>query len=130
LLGGVAAGLATLVSAKLNVRTRSEKPGVLCRAFSGCRSSVDAREAYEIGRYAVVSAMSGESQVMVGMRRVSTRNYQVSLILVPLTRVCERERVLPRRYIRPPADVQEEYRNYVAPLIGRELVPPEYLFGL
>ena len=130
LMGGVAAELATLVSKKLKVRTRSEKPGILCRAFSPCRSSVDAREAYEIGRFAVESAVAGKSEVMVAMRRWDTRKYRVSLVLVPLARVSERERVLPRRYFPRQAGVSEEYRDYVAPLIGDDLRPPEHLCGL
>ena len=73
LMGGVAAGLAKLVSKKLNVRTRSEKLGILCRAFSPCRSSVDARKAYEIGRFTVESAVAGKSEVMVAIRRWDTR---------------------------------------------------------
>lgn len=129
LMGGVAANLATLVSEKLNVRARSEKPGVLGRAFSLCRSSVDAREAYEIGRFAVQSAVVGKSDVMVALRRQSTQKYRVSLELVPLTRVSERERVLPRRYFPRQAGVSLEFHNYVAPLIGKSLNPPEHLGG-
>jgi len=130
LMGGVAAELAALVSKKLNVRTRSEKPGVLCRAFTPCRSSVDAQEAYEVGRFAAQSAVAGKSEVMVAIRRWDTRKYRVSLVLVPLARVSEGERVLPRRYFPRQAGVSEEYRNYVAPLIGDDLRPPEHLCGL
>ena len=127
--GGVAAELASLVSKQLKVRVRSEKPGALCRAFSPCRSSVDAQEAYEIGRFAVASAVAGKSDVMVAMRRWDTRKYRVSLVLVPLAKVSERERVLPRRYYRQQAGISEDYREYVAPLIGEELRPPEHLCG-
>jgi 6-phosphofructokinase 1 len=127
--GGVAAELASLVSTQLKVRVRSEKPGALCRAFSPCRSSVDAQEAYEIGRFAVASAVAGKSEVMVAMRRLPMRKYRVKLVLVPLAKVSERERVLPRRYYRQQAGISEDYRDYVAPLIGEELRPPEHLCG-
>jgi len=127
--GGVAAELANLVSKQLKVRVRSEKPGALCRAFGPCRSSVDAQEAYEIGRFAVASAVAGKSEVMVAMRRWETRRYRVSLVLVPLANVSERERFLPRRYFPRSAEVSEEYRDYVAPLIGDDLRPPEHLCG-
>ena len=130
LIGGVAADLASLVSKQLKIRARSEKPGILGRAFSPCRSSVDAQEAYEIGRFAVESAVAGKSEVMVAMRRRDTRKYRVSLELVPLAKVSERERVLPRRYSPHQAGVSEEYRDYVAPLIGDDLRPPEHLCGL
>lgn len=130
LMGGVAAELATLVSERLNVRARSEKPGILGRAFSLCRSSVDAQEAYAIGRFAAQSAVAGRSDVMVAIRRRDTQKYRVSLELVPLTRLNERERGLPRRYAPRQAAVSQEFRNYVAPLIGDELRPPEHLWGL
>lgn len=130
LMGGVATDLATLVSERLNVRARSEKPGILGRAFSLCRSSVDAQEAYDIGRFAAKAAVAGKSDVMVAMRRLDTRKYQVSLELVPLTKVSERERVLPRRYFPRQAGISPEYRNYVAPLIGDKIRPAEYLGAL
>jgi 6-phosphofructokinase len=129
-VGGVAAELASLVSKQLKVRVRSEKPGVLGRAFTPCRSWVDAQEAYEIGRFSVKSALTGKSEVMVAMRRWDTRKYRVSLVLVPLAKVSERERFLPRRYVPRMAEVTEEYRDYVAPLIGDDLRPPEHLCGL
>jgi 6-phosphofructokinase 1 len=91
---------------------------------------VDAREACEIGRFAVESAVAGKSEVMVAMRREDARKYRVRFVLVPLAKVSDRERFLPRRYIPRTADVAEEYRNYVAPLIGDELRPPEHLCGL
>ncbi|MGO8790660.1 MAG: diphosphate--fructose-6-phosphate 1-phosphotransferase [Terriglobia bacterium] len=130
LMGGVAANLATLISEKLNVRARSEKPGILGRACSHCRSSVDAREAYEIGRFAAKSAVAGKSGTMVAMRRLDTQKYRVSLELVPLTKVSERERVLPRRYFPKQTAVSQEYRKYVAPLIGDEIRPAEHLVEL
>jgi len=85
LMGGVAAELAALVSAKLRVRARSEKPGILGRSLRLCRSSVDAREAYETGRFAVQSAVSGASEQMVALKRRQGRKYHVGLELVPLS---------------------------------------------
>ncbi len=129
LVGGVAAELANLVSAQLKVRVRSEKPGILCRAFGLCRSSVDAREAEEIGRFAVKSAVAGKSDAMVALRRKPTRRYGVELELVPLAKVSECERVMPRRFVPQQARISEEYWKYVSPLIGEPLRPPEHLWG-
>ncbi len=127
LVGGVSADLAMLISTELKVRTRSEKPGILCRAFNPCRSPVDAREAFEIGRFAARSALAGKSQAMVAMKRQRSRKYRVRLHLVPLAKVCDHERTMPRRYIRPPAAIAEDYRKYVAPLVGDDLQLPAHL---
>ncbi len=127
LLGGVAADLGKRISTELKVRTRSEKPGILCRAFNPCRSAVDAQEAFEIGCFAARTALEGKSEVMVGVRREGTRKYRIRLALVPLAEVCDHERTMPRRYTRPPAAIAEDYRNYVAPLAGDDLQLPEHL---
>lgn len=130
LMGGVAADLATLISEKLNVRARSEKPGILGRALSLCRSSVDAQEATAIGRFAVKSAVAGKSDAMVAMRRLDPQKYKVRYELVPLLKVSEHERVLPRRFSPRQNAITQAYRNYVAPLIGDEIRPAEYLGAL
>ena len=127
LMGGVAAELAALVSAKLRVRARSEKPGILGRALRLCRSSVDAQEAYETGRFAVQSAVSGASERMVALRRPQGTKYHVGFELVPLSKVSERERVLPARYCPRQSAITSEFRRYVAPLIGDALPSADYL---
>ena len=127
LMGGVAAELAALVSAKLRVRARSEKPGILGRALRLCRSLVDAQEAYQTGRFAVRSAVSGASERMVALKRRQGRKYHVGLELVPLSKVSERERVLPARYCPRQSAITSEFLSYVAPLIGEALPNAEYL---
>jgi len=123
LAGNVAAHLARLVSKRLNVRARSEKPGLLCRAFSLCQSPVDAAEARAVGKFAVTAALQGHSGVMVAIRRSSSAAYAFDLTLVPLDQVRDRERRLPLKYLRGPAGVREAYRDYGAPLIGPALAP-------
>ncbi len=125
--GDVAAYLARLVSKKLKVRARSEKPGILCRAFSLCQSPVDAAEACAAGRFAVRSALNGKREVMVSLQRSGSKRYSCSLALVPLSRVADRERALPAEYIGDPGDIQDSYRPYVAPLIGPAMDLPVYL---
>jgi 6-phosphofructokinase len=121
--GNVAARLASLVSRELKVRARSEKPGLLCRAFSLCRSEVDAKEAYAIGCFALMSALEGKTDAMVAIRRLDSRRYRTSLELVPLSQVAEQERYLPRTFIAGSGGIREAYRHYAGPLIGKPLVP-------
>nr|HEX5483514.1 diphosphate--fructose-6-phosphate 1-phosphotransferase [Terriglobia bacterium] len=126
LAGDVAAHLARLVSQRLRVRARSEKPGLLCRAFAPCQSLVDAAEAYSLGRFAVRSALKGHSEMMVGLRRAFSKRYSCRLTLVRLDKVADQERFLPGKYLRKPGDIPESYRAYVAPLIGPALEMPVY----
>lgn len=124
LAGDVAAHLARLVSQRLRVRARSEKPGLLCRAFA--QSPVDAAEAYSLGRFAVRSALKGHSEMMVALRRAPSKRYSCRLTLIPLDRVADKERLLLRKYLGKPGDIPEFYRAYVAPLIGPALDLPVY----
>ncbi len=121
LAGNVSVHLASLVSRRLKVRARSEKPGLLCRAFSPCGSSVDAREAYASGRFAVGAAAAGETGVMVSLRRADGPRYRCAWTLVALAKVADRERRLPRLFLPGTAKSEKRYRDYVAPLVG--LVP-------
>lgn len=127
LAGNVSAHLAGLVSRRLRVRARSEKPGLLCRAFSPCQSRVDAAEAYAIGEFAMQSALKGNTDVMIAIRRLDSKRYRSTLACVPLQQVAERERPLPIAYVRGSADIRETYRDYVAPLVGERLEPAVHL---
>jgi 6-phosphofructokinase 1 len=129
LAGNVSMRLADLVSRQLKVRARSEKPGLLCRAFSACISPVDAQEAYDIGRFAVRSAVAGKSDVMVALRRANSARYHYALALVPLSRVADRERALPAYYQAGTADIRTVYLDYVKPLIGPRLPSPVLIGG-
>jgi len=67
---------------------------------------------------------------MVAMRRLDPQKYKVRYELVPLLKVSEHERVLPRRFSPRQNAITQAYRNYVAPLIGDEIRPAEYLGAL
>jgi 6-phosphofructokinase len=116
--GNTAQHLAQIASKALKIRARSEKPGLLCRSFSPCTSSVDAREAYEAGRFAVQSALTGHSGMMVKFVRVAGDSYRCLLDLVPLELVAECERTLPLRYLGGNGSVRESFREYIEPLTG------------
>ncbi len=125
--GNVAAALARLVSRELKVRARSEKPGILCRAFSLSQSSVDAEEARAIGGFGLRAALQGETDAMVAIERLPSKRYRIRLRLVPLSEVASRERHLPNRFLSEPGQIQASYRSYATPLIGQPLPPALYL---
>jgi ATP-dependent phosphofructokinase / diphosphate-dependent phosphofructokinase len=127
LVGNASAVLAALVSRRLRVRVRSEKPGLLCRAFSLCRSQVDAAEARAVGRFAVKAARDGKDSVMIALRRPEPGPYRVLLTTVPLHVVAGRERCLPGRYVPEDGAIHESFRPYAEPLIGTPLEPLIYI---
>ncbi|MGH9453744.1 MAG: diphosphate--fructose-6-phosphate 1-phosphotransferase [Terriglobia bacterium] len=122
--GNTAQYLAQLASKSLKIRARSEKPGLLCRSFSPCTSAVDARESYQIGCFAVRSALDGHIGMMVKLKRSEGRHYRCLLDLVPLELVAEHERTLPLGYLGTHGTVRESFRDYIAPLAGEIAIAP------
>ncbi|MGH9451285.1 MAG: diphosphate--fructose-6-phosphate 1-phosphotransferase [Terriglobia bacterium] len=120
LAGNCSQSLAALVTRSLKVRARSEKPGLLCRAFVACRSETDMREAYEAGQAAAHAALSGQSSVMVALERPRSGPYHCSYRFVPLSSVANRERKLDPRYLKAGVSegVDGRYARYARPLAG------------
>ena len=78
-------------------------------------------QAYAVGRAAVQAALRGESGVMVAIERISDQPYRWSLGLVPLSRVANREHMLPRGFIsRDGFGITARARAYLQPLIRGE----------
>ena len=105
--------LARLLSAKLGVRARAEKPGLLGRCCGDFAVPLDRREAFACGQAAAVAAAEGESAVMVALRQDS------STFLTALDTVARAERLLPDEWIHPDGnDVLPAFRDYARPLLG------------
>jgi 6-phosphofructokinase 1 len=128
LASNVAIHLAALVSERLKVRARSEKPGLLCRAFTPTVSPVDWEESRMAGAFAVRLALQGENAVMAGFRRAASKRYRCECVPVPLARIAGKHRPMPRRYCPAVGVIDESYREYVAPLVGPALELPEELY--
>ena len=120
--GDVAASLARLVSAKLGIRARSEKPGICGRASALLASTVDRREAEQVASFAAEKALSGQTGFMAAIQRDSDHPYSVSYKTVPLSEVANVERLLPAEYVTPNRNgINKEFVSYVEPLIGEPL---------
>lgn len=110
--------LARLLSAKLNLRTRAEKPGLFGRCCGPLATPLDRAEARECGRAAVGAAENGESGVMIAIRRESADPYRSSTFSTPLESVAGRERLLPAAWINQAGnDVTSDFLNYISPLV-------------
>ena len=121
--GDVAARLAGLVTSELGLRARSEKPGLLGRSCILMASSVDRREATEVGRFGFSWAIKGNTGFMVIIKREDSAAYHAGYGAVSLDAVANRTRSLPAEYVSVDGnDIKEEYRAYVEPLIGHPLL--------
>jgi 6-phosphofructokinase 1 len=105
--------LARLLSERLGIRARAEKPGLLGRCCGEFAVPLDRQEAFACGRAAAVAAAEGHTEAMVALRRDS------STFLTPLETVARVERRLPEEWIHPDGhDVLPAFQEYAAPLVG------------
>jgi 6-phosphofructokinase 1 len=95
-------------------------PGVLQRDASACRSEVDEREAYEVGRHAVrVAIEEGTGWMSTILRAETAPAYRAYYSKVALDVIANTARQLPPAWIVPSGiDVTDDYIRYAMPLIG------------
>jgi ATP-dependent phosphofructokinase / diphosphate-dependent phosphofructokinase len=93
--------LAKQLSAKLGIRARAERPGLIGRSCGLFARDRDRREAYACGRAAVGAGIEGESDVMVAVGSGGVT------CLTPLNTVAGLERRMP-----------DKFRDYAGPLFG------------
>ncbi len=114
--------LAGLVSRKLKVRTRYEKPGTIQRSHASCVSSPDAREAEMAGRAAVRHALEGHNDEIVTLVREPGERYACATGLAPLEQVGGKVRAMPEEYLdRANHFVTQAFLDYLRPLVGKPL---------
>ena len=119
---GPARYLAGLVSQRLKVRARYEKPGTIQRSFIPSVSQVDAREAELVGRAAVSHAVNGHSDEIVTLIREPGREYTCNTGLAPLDQVAGQVQSMPPEYLDSANDfVTPEFIDYALPLVGSRL---------
>ncbi len=112
--------LARLLSEKLGLRARAEKPGLFGRSCGELVSEVDRAEAWACGKAAASAAQQSQSGVMVAIRRDVDEPYQSSTFLTPLENVAGVERLLPLEWISPESnDILDGFIRYAAPLLPK-----------
>ena len=105
--------LARLLTEKLGIRARAEKPGLLGRCCGPYATARDRADAFACGHAAATAAADGRTEVMVALRRDG------STFLTPLETVARVERLLPADWIHPDGnDVLPAFHEYAAQLIG------------
>ena len=124
-LGGVGPTLAALVKERLKLKTHWAVPDYLQRSARHLASATDLEQAQAVGTAAVEYALAGKSGVMPAIRRTSDAPYRWKIEPVPLEKVANREKKLPKGYIRSDGfGITAACRRYLAPLIQGEAPPP------
>ncbi|MEJ2256732.1 MAG: 6-phosphofructokinase [Woeseiaceae bacterium] len=129
-LGGVASVVAAMVRDNLGYKYHYAISDYLQRSARHIASAVDVKQAYAVGKKAVEFALEGKSAVMPVIKRTSDKPYRWKIESAPLSRVANKEKMLPRRYITKDGfGITEAGRRYLEPLIKGEDYPP-YVKGL
>ncbi len=129
-LGGVAPVVASMVRDNLGYKYHYAVADYLQRSARHIASATDVRQAYAVGVAAVKMALAGETAVMPVIKRVSDNPYRWKIGKAPLSRIANKEKMLPRRYISSDGfSITAAGRRYLEPLIQGEDYPP-YINGL
>jgi len=129
-LGGVAPVVAQMVRDNLGFKYHYAVADYLQRSARHIASAVDVEQAYAVGKAAVQFALQGKTAVMPVIKRVSDKPYRWKIESAPLSRIANKEKMLPRRYITKDGfGITPAARRYLEPLIRGEDYPP-YINGL
>lgn len=129
-LGGVASTVATLIKEKLDLKYHYAIADYLQRSARHIASKVDVEQAYAVGKKAVEFALKGNNAVMPIIVRTSDSPYRWTIQYAPLSRVANKEKMMPRSFIsRDGFSITKSCRRYLEPLIRGEDYPP-YQKGL
>jgi 6-phosphofructokinase len=129
-LGGAAATVADLVREHLGLKYHYAIADYLQRSARHIASKTDVEQAYAVGRKAVEFAVAGASGIMPAIVRRSDKPYRWTIEAVKLSRVANREKMMPRSFISKDGfGISARCRRYVEPLIRGEDYPP-YREGL
>ncbi len=129
-LGGVAPVVANMVRDNLGFKYHYAVADYLQRSARHIASATDVKQAYAVGKAAVEMALAGKTAVMPVIKRVSDSPYRWRIESAALSRIANKEKMLPRRYITKDGfGITAACRRYLEPLIRGEDYPP-YINGL
>ena len=129
-LGGVGPVVANLIKDAHGYKYHWAVADYLQRSARHIASKVDVAQAYAVGKAAVELAVKGRNAVMPAIVRKSSRPYRWTVEPVPLAKVANVEKKLPRNFITADGfGITTRCRNYLEPLIRGEDYPP-YRDGL
>ena len=124
-LGGVAPVLANIINHRLGYKYHYAVVDYLQRSARHIASGTDVKQAYAMGEAAVEFAVAGRNAVMPVIKRTSDKPYRWEVGTAELSKVANKEKKVPRRFISKNGfHITEACRRYLEPLIQGEDFPP------
>ncbi|NCC83835.1 MAG: 6-phosphofructokinase [Clostridia bacterium] len=124
-MGGTGEVLATFLKDNFDTKIRTIEFSLLQRCAAHLASSNDIDEAFEAGAMAVRKAVEGMTDHMIGFQRAEGSEYKVEYITIPLDKVANTERKVPREWINEAGNqINEHFYEYALPLIQGEPARP------
>lgn len=116
--------LSRLVTERLGLRARFERPGTAARMSIALASPLDLDEAERAGRAAAELAAHGISDVMTTLVRAEGESYRCEIGTTPLQRIANRVRPFPEEFIGADGrSITDAFRAYALPLLGPDPFP-------
>lgn len=129
-LEGTGKALELAVKAEIGCKVRSIELNLPQRCAGHLVSDQDITESLEVGRNAVVAAVSGVSREMMTIQRVSSEPYAFEIGHEDIFKIANQTKCVPTEFINEAGNhVTDECLRYLLPLIKGERYP-EYKDGL
>lgn len=124
-LSGIGKYLEQVITDKIGCKVRSVELNILQRCAGYMLSETDIVESRNLGAFAAVSAIRGESGKMSALKRMPGDNYQVEIVLADLSKIANVEKTVPLEWITENGhDITQEMVDYLRPLIQGEVRIP------
>lgn len=124
-LSGIGKYLEQVITDKIGCKVRSVELNILQRCAGYMLSETDIIESRNLGAFAAVSAIRGETGKMSALKRMPGDNYQVEIVLADLSKIANVEKTVPLEWITEDGhDIKEELVDYLRPLIQGEVRIP------
>lgn len=126
-LSGIGKYLEGLVGNRIGCKVRSVELNILQRCAGYMLSETDIIESRNLGAFAAVSAIRGESGKMSALKRICDDPYQVEIELADLSKIANFEKKVPMEWINEEGnDIKDDLLTYLKPLIqGKVQIPYE-----
>ena len=124
-LSGIGKYLEGLVGNRIGCKVRSVELNILQRCAGYMLSETDIIESRNLGAFAAVSAIRGESGKMSALKRICDDPYQVEIELADLSKIANFEKKVPMEWINEEGnDIKDDLLTYLKPLIQGEVQKP------
>ena len=124
-LSGIGKYLEGLVGNRIGCKVRSIELNILQRCAGYMLSETDIIESRNLGAFAAVSAIRGESGKMSAIKRICDDPYQVEIELADLSKIANFEKKVPMEWINEEGnDIKDDLLTYLKPLIQGEVQIP------